>query len=569
MKILKSIRLNNFQSHRNTLINLSGLGNLTVITGPSDSGKSSIIRALRLVYYNVPQGIGFIFNAEDRCSVLLTYEDGTTVERIRSRGGINRYVVNGQTLEGFGTGVPLEVQQATGIRKLEIGDQSFLLNLSEQLDGPFLGKSVSGPARAKVLGKLAGTEEIDYAGKQVGTDLYRANRMQEVLEKNIELLQADIEEFHWIYPRDRAVTSAETLLADTRSKVAHISKLRELARQWQESSDKVMVLKKVVNGLQEVDKGLDLVRTAQDELTRVRTLVMDLSLYYGAFHGADRDRSTLNILDLVIRIASPMIEMIVEKSTKISVCTSFYDRYDDSSISVLTLRKATQRLSDIGNVVDHLVMASNYNAMVSSLEDIHSRYEGSRLSILSLSGVVKMFTNIGQAGEHLAKVFSYNVQQSTIKVLADLCERSSSSALSFRRLVQNLSNIEDSFIYISKVITNKSLKTTLSGLKDNYYSLNLSSVTQNKSLNRLIGIDLVTDHLDQAFTDNLRKLGIVEAKERRLSFAQNVTHSLQSFGELTQDLNVAESDYLSLMSSLGQCPTCGNEIDVQKLKEVI
>jgi len=569
LKTLISIRLINFQSHRNTLINFAGKGNLTVITGPSDSGKSAVIRALRLVFYNVPQGISFIFNAEDKCSALLTYDDGTTVERIRSRGGINRYVVNGQTLEGFGTSVPLEVQQATGIRKLEIGDQSFLLNLSEQLDGPFLGKSVSGPARAKVLGKLAGTEEIDYAGKQVGTDIYKAKRMQEVLDKGIKLLKADIDELHWIYPREKAVTSSETLLADTRTKVAEVGKLKALAQQWQEISENVVSLTRVVTGLQEVDKGLYLIRTAQDELTKVRTLAMELSLYYEASHGSDRDRSTLNILALVISIANPMIEMIMEKSAKISSCASLYDRYDDSSISVLTLRKATQRLSGIGNVEDCLVMAFDHNAMVSSYEDIHSQYEGSRLSVLSLSNTVKMFTNIGQAEGHLTKAFSDRVRQSTIKGLADLYERSSSSVFSFGRLVQKLSNIEDSFNYLGKVIADKSLKTSLSDLKDHYCSLSISFVTQGESLNRLIGIDLVTDHLDQVFTDNLRKLGVVEAKDRRVSLVEKVTQSLQLFGELTQEIEVAESDYLSLMSSLGQCPTCGNDIDVQKLKEVI
>jgi len=569
LKILKSIRLINFQSHRNTLINLAGLGNLTVITGPSDSGKSAVIRALRLVFYNVPQGIGFIFNAEDKCSVLLTYDDGTTVERIRSRGGINRYVVNGQTLEGFGTGVPLEVQQATGIRKLEIGDQSFLLNLSEQLDGPFLGKSVSGPARAKVLGKLAGTEEIDYAGKEIGTDLYRAKRMQEVLDKGIELLAADIEEFHWIYSREMRVSSAEVFLADTRTKVTEIGKLKTLAQQWKVSSDNVSSLKRVVDGLQAVDKGLDLVRTAQDELARGNVLTALGSSYIGAIWWSEDAKGTIYRLDPVLKIASPMIEMVVEKSTKISAYKALYDRYDNSSISVLALRKTKQRLSGIGNAVDHIVMAYNYNAMVSPYEDIHSRYKDSRLSVLSLRKAVMMLVNIDQAEGHLEEASNDNVRLSTIRKLADQDERFTVAFLHSSREVTRYSSIHEVEPYLDQVLRDNLRLTKIRKLADQDEYSTLAFLLSGREVTRYSSIDETEVYLDQAFKDNLRKLGVIEARGKRDSFAQNITQSLQLFGELTQEITMTESDYLNLMSTLGKCPTCGNDIDLKKLKEAI
>lgn len=528
MKILKSIRLVNFQSHRDTLITLAGPGCLTVITGPSDSGKSAVIRALRLVFYNVPQGDGYIFNAEDKCTVSLVYEDGTIVERIRSRGGINRYHIydsvrkQGQFYEGFGTGVPLEVQQATGIRKLEIGDQSFLLNLSEQLDGPFLGKSVSGPARAKVLGKLAGTEEIDYAGKQVGTDLYRANRMQEVLDKGIELLKADIEAFRWIYSREMRVTSAEVLLADTRAKVAEIGKLKALNEQWKGFSDKVLSLRKIVVGLQAVDKGLDLVSTAQNELTEGNALVLLRSGHFEAVIESERSKSTLIRLDPVFRYASPMVEKIVEKRANATTYTALYDQYDNSSISVWSLWKLTQRLSGIEKVVNHLQQA-----------------------------------------------FTDNVQLSKIEGLYDIHERSNHSALTCRRLVQNLSGIENASNHFSEATSDKSIQISLTVLADQYEQTSRSFLIQSRSLARLLNIDVANNHLLQASEDNIQQVRIKEHLKQRVSFVQMITQSLQLLGELIEKVNGTESDYLTLMSSLGKCPTCGNDIDIQKLKEAI
>jgi hypothetical protein len=522
VKTLKSIKLINFQSHKNALINFAGPGCLTVITGPSDSGKSAVIRALRWVFYNVPQGDGFIFNAEDRCTVSLVYDNGTTVERIRSRGGINRYIVNGQAFEGFGTGVPVEVQRATGIRKLEIGDQNFLLNLSEQLDGPFLGKTVSGPSRAKVLGKLAGTEEIDYAGKQVGTDLYRANRQQEGLCKDIERLDKQIGQYGFINAWEAALWQAEAKLRNVRDNVVEIERLKALKQQWEDACRKILVLNMVVAGLQEVDKGLDLVRLAQNALTKGNALAVLRAGHFKALLESERSKAILIRLDPVFRYASPMVEKVVEKSVNASTYTALYDRYDSSSISVLSLRKLVQRLSGIENVVNHLQQA-----------------------------------------------FVDNTQSSRIQALYGLYERFDHSSLICKRLVQNLSEIESARNYFDLAGYEKSTRVSLEVYIEQYAQTNRSLLTHRAALTRLHNIDSSDNHLQQAFADNLQQIRNKEHLQQRAIHIQTINQSLQILGNLTEEVNIAESEYLNLMSTLGKCPTCGSDIDINKLREVI
>ena len=58
MKYLKQITLKNFQSHKDSTIQLDR--GLNAIIGPSDSGKSAIIRAIKWVLYNEPSGDFFI-----------------------------------------------------------------------------------------------------------------------------------------------------------------------------------------------------------------------------------------------------------------------------------------------------------------------------------------------------------------------------------------------------------------------------------------------------------------------------------------------------------------------------
>lgn len=118
---IKRIKLENFQSHVDTEIALSE--GLTVILGPTDQGKSAIIRALKWVLYNEPRGSDFITVGCKTCRVSLEMTDGTVITRERD-GNKNRYILKKgdeeQVFEGFGANVPAEVIQAHGIPKIQI-----------------------------------------------------------------------------------------------------------------------------------------------------------------------------------------------------------------------------------------------------------------------------------------------------------------------------------------------------------------------------------------------------------------------------------------------------------------
>lgn len=58
MNYIKSIEIENFQSHKYSKLDFSE--RLNVIVGPSDNGKSAIIRALKWVLFNEPKGTDFI-----------------------------------------------------------------------------------------------------------------------------------------------------------------------------------------------------------------------------------------------------------------------------------------------------------------------------------------------------------------------------------------------------------------------------------------------------------------------------------------------------------------------------
>lgn len=147
MKQIKTIRLQNFQSHKDTLIEADT--NVLVLSGESNQGKTAILRGLMWLITNRPSGIGFVskwakevnkkgevvLTKTAMCSVSVTVvaNDGKehTLTRLRTRDK-NVYEVDGVELEAVGTSVPDEVSALLGMHECNVQSQDdtyFMLTL--------------------------------------------------------------------------------------------------------------------------------------------------------------------------------------------------------------------------------------------------------------------------------------------------------------------------------------------------------------------------------------------------------------------------------------------------------
>ena len=179
---------------------------MNVLTGPSDKGKSTLLKGIRkcldnepnvkaesLLTWNAPRGsqVKIRVGIRDDQNGKLSPEDAilTIIERVMGRGNINEYNIiwaNGETTtySRFGKSVPPEVRQVHGMREVDMGYGKESLNYIGQFDGFFLlGRRPEEIATA--IGRLAQTDIIDKVKADLRSDIASNTRSLNVVNKSI------------------------------------------------------------------------------------------------------------------------------------------------------------------------------------------------------------------------------------------------------------------------------------------------------------------------------------------------------------------------------------------------
>lgn len=238
MPYIAEVYLRGFQSHVESLFKL-GPG-LNVITGPTDSGKTSLLRAIRWVAFGEPAGEQFVNLDVGHTEVVIRLSDGTVVGK-RRRKGKTSYDVTLPGQDEPGTifekaEVPAEVTAALGLTTQKFGVLEFPLNFSYQLDEPFL---ISKPPSngAVILGKLAGTEIVDLAIKAVAKDTYHYNEERSAAKKAIEQKKKDLAEYDDLDDQKAQLEAALALVAKIEAALAKRATLAGLQAAYQKATE--------------------------------------------------------------------------------------------------------------------------------------------------------------------------------------------------------------------------------------------------------------------------------------------------------------------------------------------
>jgi len=324
---IQSLRLENFQSHKDTTLQLHPQFNTVIGTG--NSGKTAIVRALSFVLFG-QWNSSWVRHGAKFCRITITTDTG--VEVVREKGDkINRYIItqNGtpQVYENFGSKVPDEVEKVLNIFTAKVGEKEELnLNLSNQLDPLFLLSS-PGSFKAKVLGKLSKAHYLDHALREINKDKKRLSSEKSLLEKEGEVIELDLQKYAgldnqkaWLEALGKRVENAQEL--DSR-----LQKLKDVQRRMDEWKTSYKAIVGILETLPNVDaSSLDAIGAKIVELSKVRELNRKIIQFKSNYELA---HATLNqIEENRVLTTEKYISLLKENKS----CPTCFNTIDDACI---------------------------------------------------------------------------------------------------------------------------------------------------------------------------------------------------------------------------------------------
>jgi len=321
--LISKIHIKNFQSHKDTSLELSP--GVNVIVGTSDCGKTAVIRALKWLMWNKPSGDDFRSDWGGDTQVTIEV-DGHTI--IRGKGKENIYQLNNKLFKAFGTDVPEEIQTILNI------DET---NIQQQLDSPFLISDSPGEV-ASYFNKIAGLDKIDSSTKYIQSQIrsYKGKiesdeaqakeyeqdlKQYEYLDKfevDLEFVESMYEEFlirtkgkntllgiinqikeinkekkqyEWIIHIQKQVDETLTLYGERDSTFDKLYKIKELVEEIHKVDYDITYLKRTIKLQIPVNKLLDDFQKKEDKKARVETLrnlVASIMLTIKAWHDGEK-----------------------------------------------------------------------------------------------------------------------------------------------------------------------------------------------------------------------------------------------------------------------------------------
>lgn len=208
--MIDAIELTDWEGHKHSLLELDE--NVTVITGKSHNGKSSIIRAIDWVLNNRPVSTAYFPRGKKKpeSTVSISTEDGF-ISRIRNKQN-NFYETDDGVFTALRSGVPDEVKDFLGMTEI---------NLQLQKDVHFMLTDTAGK-RAKQLNEIAGLSEMDTAIEKINR-LHRAvNAKYDTKTTILSDLEKEYKALEWVVQAQKDLDKALAIHVKRNEILSHI-----------------------------------------------------------------------------------------------------------------------------------------------------------------------------------------------------------------------------------------------------------------------------------------------------------------------------------------------------------
>lgn len=181
--MIKSISFSNFKCFRDLRLNF--VDGVNIISGSSDTGKTTVLRGLQWALFNRQQGKSTITHGEKSCSVEVELDDSTIR---RGLAGNHSYSLDRQTFSAFRTTVPEPIAALVNMADI---------NIQNRRDMPFMIAEKAGDVAAR-FSEMLDLEEISVSLANIDTEVTSQKRRRDALLAEQAPIQLECESLNWV-----------------------------------------------------------------------------------------------------------------------------------------------------------------------------------------------------------------------------------------------------------------------------------------------------------------------------------------------------------------------------------
>jgi len=212
--MIKELLIKNFEAHKKFRAKLDPY--ITTFIGSTDSGKSSIIRALKWLSINRPLGDKFLNDITNKPAFVGIRTEEGTISRKKGKG-INEYKINDTVLKAFGTDIPDQVQEFLNIEEL---------NFQFQFDAPYWFMISPGEV-SKQLNKIVDLDIIDSTLSNLSSKVRNHKTAVTLSENSLKTIEDKLKELSFVEEITEDYNEIEKLQAELEEKSSYLDALSE------------------------------------------------------------------------------------------------------------------------------------------------------------------------------------------------------------------------------------------------------------------------------------------------------------------------------------------------------
>lgn len=409
MSRITQVTIKGFQSHINSTFKLAP--GLTVITGPSDAGKTAVIRGIRWVAFNEPQGEGFLFTVRNNAGeiekqaefaeVTIEFDNGVSITKTRRKGKTS-YKHSAFAEPWEKAEVPQEIKEALGLYKQSYGENfETCLNFAYQLEAPFI-LSETPSVGAKILGKLAGTEVVDKAIAAISKNTYKTREEVRQADKTINELNIELLDYMGVDDLKQQVNTCEALLES----------IEEKAKQSDLLTVNYGSYLLVVHGIEAVNKKLEVLAVVPGLVTNLAATEKNQQRYEGLVSLQKLLNQYVSLItecnmqiDKYKEIdgATILMRTVETSSNRLTIIKDLSSLYIKYSQTIITASDTLDKTKDTDQAATALRVLETTVTRLDTLKQLNSQYISFNYTAQAKVEYLKKFTSFEEVSELLGK----------------------------------------------------------------------------------------------------------------------------------------------------------------------